>query len=80
MYSRVPGDERLDWRMTSREVFNFVRALSEPGPRAVTSINSVPVMISKVELIPGAPIYKGFQVLFSRKNKMDFLLKLVIAM
>ena len=72
---RVPGDERLDWRMTSREVFNFVRALSEPGPRALTSINSVPVMISKVELIPGAPIYKGVPGAVLAKEQNGFLVK-----
>ena len=72
---RIPGDERMDWSMTSREVFNFVRALSEPGPRALTSIDSVSVMINKVELIPGAPIYKGIPGAVLAKEGNGFLVK-----
>ena len=31
---RGMGDEWLDWNQTSREVFNFVRAICAPGPMA----------------------------------------------
>ena len=36
---RKAGDEIIDWRQTSREIFNFIRALCVPGPQAVSWIN-----------------------------------------
>lgn len=72
---RLPGDECLDWRMTSREIFNFVRALSHPGPRAMTSICSTPVKINTVELVEGAPIYKGIPGAILSKENGGFLVK-----
>ncbi len=72
---RVLGDEQLDWSMSSREIFNFVRALSTPGPIALTFIDSQPVKVDIVELIPDAPIYKGIpgSILAIYQNK--FLVK-----
>jgi methionyl-tRNA formyltransferase len=29
---RKKGDEILNWNQTSREIFNFVRAICRPGP------------------------------------------------
>ncbi len=31
---RESGDEIIDWKQSSRELFNFIRALSVPGPQA----------------------------------------------
>lgn len=56
---RVPGDERLDWRQSSRDIFNFVRAICSPGPEARTFCGEVEIRINRVQLIPDAPIYKG---------------------
>ena len=36
---RKLGDENLNWSKTSREVFNFVRAICKPGPCARAFIN-----------------------------------------
>ena len=72
---RVLGDECLDWRMNSREIFNFVRALSDPGPQAITSIFSNPVKINTVELVEGAPIYKGIPGAILSKENGGFLVK-----
>lgn len=55
---RVKGDEILDWSMTSREVFNFVRAIYEPGPIARSWLGDQEVFINWVEMVPNAPIYK----------------------
>jgi len=57
--ARVAGDERLDWNQSSREVFNFVRAISRPGPEARTRLRDSEVRINKVELLPDVPHYKG---------------------
>lgn len=56
---RKLGDEKLDWGLSSRDVFNFVRAISNPGPSAITFIRKIEVSINCVELIPNAPIYKA---------------------
>lgn len=56
---RKEGDELLDWNQTSREIFNFVRAICRPGPEARTYINGSEVKINRVEMIPDAPVYKG---------------------
>jgi len=56
---RKKGDEILNWNQTSREIFNFVRAICRPGPCARTFINSKEMKINKVELIKNAPKYKS---------------------
>jgi methionyl-tRNA formyltransferase len=57
--ARKAGDERLDWRQPSRDVFNFVRAICRPGPEARTFRGDVEVRINKVAFLAAAPRYKG---------------------
>ncbi len=54
---RKPGDERIDWNSTSREIFNFVRALCRPGPMASSVINGKKIRINRVSEIKGAKTY-----------------------
>ena len=56
---RNKDDEILNWNQTSRDVFNFVRAISSPGPLARTFIKEKEMKITKVEYIENAPIYKS---------------------
>lgn len=56
---RRPGDELIDWSQGSREVFNFVRALSDPGPIARTTLNTSTVFVHAIRYLPDAPVYKG---------------------
>ena len=56
---RKEGDEIMNWAQTSREVFNFVRALCNPGPQARTFLLGQELRIEQVELIPKAPSYRG---------------------
>ena len=56
---RKEGDEVLNWNQTSRDVFNFVRALCKPGPQARTTCEGLPVAIERVEMINAMPTYKG---------------------
>ena len=72
---RQEGDEQLEWSMTSREIFNFVRALTCPGPGALAHINANTVKIQKVELIPNAPIYKGISGSILAKEGSTFIVK-----
>lgn len=56
---RSVGDEVIDINSTSREMFNFVRAICTPGPRAVAYLNGTSVYINKVIYNPDFPKYKG---------------------
>jgi methionyl-tRNA formyltransferase len=56
---RQEGDEVLYWNQTSREVFNFVRAITDPGPVARSRVKGHEVRIRRVEMISEAPVYKG---------------------
>lgn len=57
--TRTAGDEALDWRQNSRDVFNFVRAICNPGPQARTLLNGTVVKINRVNYLPNATVYKG---------------------
>lgn len=56
---RQPGDEVIDWSQTSREVFNFIRALSKPGPQATSWINGKSISINKARMVSGSHRYKN---------------------
>ncbi|GAA0353728.1 methionyl-tRNA formyltransferase [Bowmanella denitrificans] len=56
---RKPGDEIIDWNQTTRDVFNFIRAISSPGPNAITYLGEHEIQIVKAEQIKDAPYYKG---------------------
>lgn len=76
--TRTVGDELIDWNQSSREIFNFVRAICFPGPMALTGIGDVEIKINKVKMVPEAPIYKGKpgQILCKTKEN-TFLVKTV---
>ncbi|WP_071961574.1 methionyl-tRNA formyltransferase [Synechococcus sp. RS9916] len=72
---RVVGDEIIDWNQPSRSIFNFVRALSTPGPNAQTFVGSNCIKIAKVELIDTAPIYKCIPGAILAKDDNTFIVK-----
>ena len=72
---RKQGDEIIDWNWTSREVFNFVRALSHPGPLAQTKLKNTKVYIAKVEFLPEAPLYKCIPGAILARDNVGFLVK-----
>ena len=55
----MPGDERINWNQSSREIYNFVRAICYPGPKARTFNNKDEILINKIKLIKEAPNFKG---------------------
>lgn len=56
---RKAGDEVVDWNQSSREIFNFIRALCTPGPQASSWIDGKKICINRAEMIEGAPAYKN---------------------
>ena len=67
---RGMGDEIIDWNQTSRELFNFIRSISEPGPLAHTFLNGSVIKLESSQMIHDAPSYKGTpgQVLMKTNN------------
>lgn len=67
---RKAGDEIILWNQTSRELFNFIRAICRPGPMATTHLSGQEIRINKSEMIADAPVYKGNpgQVVFRGKD------------
>ncbi|MBV6493607.1 MAG: Methionyl-tRNA formyltransferase [Turneriella sp.] len=72
---RKDGDEVLDWNLTSRKIFNFVRAVCEPGPKARAFLNGIEMKINKIEMIPGAPEYICSIGVILQKDATGFLVK-----
>ncbi len=56
---RGVNDEILNWHQNSRDIFNFIRAISFPGPKATTSLNEGQIKINASKLISDAISYKG---------------------
>lgn len=73
--ARGPGDEHLNWSQSSRQVFNFVRAICPPGPSARCYIGKDEIKIMKVEFLPDAPSYIGLPGVVLEKNNESFLVK-----
>lgn len=72
---RKVGDEIVNWNQTSREIFNFVRAICSPGPQASTYLNGEEIRINRVEWIPDAPSYKGIVGAILGVDKQGFIVK-----
>jgi methionyl-tRNA formyltransferase len=72
---RVDGDEIINWNCTSREIFNFIRAITYPGPVARTFNSGKEVKINKSNYIKDAPIYIGTVGQVLSKTEKGFLIK-----
>lgn len=72
---RREGDEIIEWASTSREIFNFIRALSSPGPIARTILEGEPVKIGAARYIEDAPSYIDTPGQVLAKTEEGFLVK-----
>jgi len=72
---RKEGDEVLDWDQTSREIFNFVRSICNPGPKARAYINGNEMKINRVIEIKNARSYKCIIGAVLNKDNDGFLVK-----
>jgi methionyl-tRNA formyltransferase len=72
---RKIGDEILNWNQSSREVFNFTRAICKPGPMARAFINNKEMKINKIEFIEKAPNYISIIGAILNKEKDSFFVK-----
>lgn len=53
------GDEIISWNQTSRELFNFIRSISKPGPMAQCQCKGELLSINNSRIIKGAPNYRS---------------------
>lgn len=72
---RQSGDEIIDWNQSSREIFNFIRAICTPGPQATSWINGKQIRINKARMIPGSHVYKNIAGQVLGKTGEGFLIK-----
>lgn len=72
---RGQGDEIIDWSQTSREIFNFIRALSVPGPQATSWVNGEKICINRSRMVAGAHTYKNTVGQVVGKTEDGFLVK-----
>ncbi len=56
---RTPEDGRIDWRQTSREIFNLIRAVTDPYPGAFTDLGAARLMVWWAE--PESPATRGLR-------------------
>jgi methionyl-tRNA formyltransferase len=54
---RKPDDGRIDWTKTSRQVFNLIRAVTDPYPGAFTEVGPASLMVWWAE--PDSPAARG---------------------
>ena len=72
---RQAGDEIIDWTQSSREIFNFIRALCMPGPQAVSWIRGKKISINRARMVEGAHVYKNIVGQVVGKTKNGFIVK-----
>ena len=72
---RGEGDEIIDWKANSRDIFNFIRSICNPGPQARTYVNGNLVKINSSRLIENAPSYKNTCGQLISKTKKGFIVK-----
>ena len=72
---RRSGDEFINWNSTSRELFNFIRAICKPGPMAVSSLNGREIKINKCREVVGARKYINIPGQIIGKSELGFYVK-----
>ena len=72
---RKDGDEIINWIQDSREIFNFIRAICKPGPRATTTLQGIKLYINNSKLIKNAINYKGIEGQIVGKTKDGYVVK-----
>ncbi|MFT6716160.1 MAG: methionyl-tRNA formyltransferase [Saprospiraceae bacterium] len=72
---RGEGDEIIDWNSSSRDIFNFIRSICSPGPKARTYLKGNLVTINASREIDQAPTYKSTAGQLISKTSEGFLVK-----
>jgi Methionyl-tRNA formyltransferase len=74
---RKEGDEIINWNQTSRDLFNFIRAVCKPGPGARTHLDGKEIIVNKAALVPYAPVYKSIVGQVVGKTSRGYVIKTI---
>lgn len=72
---RKKGDEVIDWNRSSREVFNFVRAICRPGPIATTYLKGKELKINRLREVLNSRAYINIPGQVLGKTESGFYVK-----
>jgi methionyl-tRNA formyltransferase len=72
---RIAGDELINWNQTSRDLFNYIRAICFPGPRAKAILNGKTMIINRCHFSSDAPTYKSIIGAVVGKNGSSLFVK-----
>lgn len=72
---RGEGDEIIDWNQNSRDLFNFIRSICDPGPKATTYLNGKKITINTAVFFENASTYKGIPGQILKKTDKGYLVK-----
>lgn len=75
--ARKEGDEILDWMQSSRDIFNFIRAICRPGPEARVFLGEKEIKINKVIYMHEAPKFKGIPGAVIGVDSEGFIVKTI---
>jgi methionyl-tRNA formyltransferase len=54
---RIEGDEWIDWSWPAQRIVNFIRAISPPGPGAITAVGDQKYVVLDASFVPGSSAY-----------------------
>jgi methionyl-tRNA formyltransferase len=77
---REIGDEIINWNQNSRDLFNFIRSICFPGPKAQSYIDNNCVKINKARFLVNAPNYKGTPGQILMKKGDSYFVKTIDSM
>ena len=72
---RGEGDERINWNDNSRNIYNFIRAICKPGPKATSMYGDELISINASSFIAQAPNYIGKPGQILSKTQTGYLVK-----
>jgi len=74
---RKPEDGRIDWTQTSRQIFDLIRAVTDPYPGAFTEVGTARLMVWWAE--PDTPATRALYAESNRPGEILSLVPLVVA-
>ena len=74
---RKPEDGRIDWTQTSRQIFDLIRAVTDPYPGAFTEVGTARLMVWWAE--PDTPATRALYAESTRPGEILSLVPLVVA-
>ena len=72
---RREGDEIINWNQTSRNIFNFIRALTAPGIGATSYLDGKEIKILESKMIKGARSYINIPGQILNKDREGLIVK-----